>query len=139
MNASDDPEMRALDAALAAALAPPELPPDFERQLAARLEDPSGQDWGAAAREALERERAERLAELEAGYIRVRRRTLGTWIGGSFAAGAAAALGLPWLQAAFGANVLYAVAGAGALVGIALVVSSLGATGVAGALARLLP
>lgn len=138
MNGAESPEMRALDAALAAALRPPELPPDFDRRLSAALRAAPGEEWGRATRATLEREREETLAELEAGYVRLRRRTLGTWIGAAFAAGAGAAIGIPWLQASFGPSVLYAIAGVGTLAGLALIAGSATAGGLAGALTRLL-
>ncbi|HTW38691.1 MAG TPA: hypothetical protein VMD49_08985 [Steroidobacteraceae bacterium] len=137
MNGPESPEMRALDAALAAVLRAPELPPDFDRRLAAALRAAPAEEWSHAARAALEREHEERLAELQAGYVRLRRRTLGTWIGAAFAAGAAAALAMPWLQSLFGANVLYIIAGAGSVIGLVLIASSVSGAGIAGALNRL--
>ncbi len=125
MSGTDSPEMRKLDAALAAALQPPSLPPGFESRLAAALQQEPRPEWGRAAREALEREHLERLAELEAGYVRLRRRTLGTLIGAAFGAGAVLTLALPLLQRAWGANLPYILAGGGALLGLALVVASL--------------
>ncbi len=119
--------MRALDAALAAALEPPALPAGFRARLDAALEESQlGTDRRAARAAALERERREQLAELEAGYLRLRRRTLGTLIGAAFAAGAAVALALPWLQAAFGPNTPLALAGAGTLAGLVLIGASVG-------------
>jgi hypothetical protein len=129
--------MRTLDAALAAALRPPTLPPGFEQRLAEALAEAPQADW-ASGRERLEREHREKLAELEADYVRLRRRTLGTAIGAAFAAGAGAAIGMPWLQATFGSSiVLYVLVGAGTLVGVAVAAASLGA-GRLGALIRLL-
>lgn len=119
--------MRTLDAALAAALPPPPLPAGFRARLDAALKAEARAPGGRAARAAaLEREHREELAELEAGYLRLRRRTFGALIGGAFAAGAAVALGMPWLQAAFGADAPLVLAGAGALAGLALVAASLG-------------
>ena len=45
--------------------------------------------------------------------MRLRRRTLGTLIGGAFAAGAAVAVALPWLQSTFGPNAMLVLAAAG--------------------------
>ncbi len=122
--------MRALDAALAAALEPPALPVGFRARLDAALdaleESRLGTGRRAARAVALEREHRERLAELEAGYLRLRRRTLGTLIGGAFAAGAAVALAMPWLQAVFGPNTPLALAGAGAFAGLVLIGASVG-------------
>ncbi|HTX25093.1 MAG TPA: hypothetical protein VMD03_10600 [Steroidobacteraceae bacterium] len=125
MNRSEDPPMPALDAALGAALRPPVLPPGFERRVMAAVGAQPQGEWTRAARTKLERERLEHLAELKAGYVRLRRRTLGTLVGGAFAAGAVLTLALPALQAAFGANVSYVLAGGGALLGLALIAASL--------------
>lgn len=125
MNGPDTPEMRVLDAALAAALEPPVLPPGFAERLAAALQAEPHPEWGRAAREALEREHLDRLAELEAGYVRLRRRTLGTLVGAAFAAGAALTLAMPLLQRALGANLPYVLAGGGALIGLTLMATSL--------------
>jgi hypothetical protein len=124
-NGSESPEMRALDAALASALRPPALPVGFGERLAAALEAEPRGDWSRSAREALERERLERLADLDSGYLRLRRRTLGTLIGAAFAAGAGLALGMPWLHHALGERLPYVLAGGGALIGLALVAASL--------------
>jgi hypothetical protein len=125
MNGSESPEMRRLDAALAAALPPPALPEGFEQRLAAVLQAEPRPGRGRTAREVLEREHLERLAQLEAGYVRLRRRTLGTLIGAAFAAGAVLTLALPLLQRVWGANLPYILAGGGALIGLALVAASL--------------
>ncbi len=125
MNGAEGAQMRKLDEALAAALQPPSLPPGFEARLAAALQAEPRPEWGRAAREALEREHLERLAELEAGYVRLRRRTLGTLVGAAFAAGAILTLALPLLQRAWGANLPYILAGGGALLGLALAAASL--------------
>jgi hypothetical protein len=111
----------ALDSALARALAPPELPAQFRNQLTAAIAREAALEiamWGARPR--LEREQRERLAELEAGYMRLRRRTLGTLIGGAFAAGAAVAVALPWLKSAFGPNAMLVLAALGAVAGLAI-------------------
>ncbi len=119
--AAEDPRERALDSALARVLAAPALPPAFHAQLQAALvrarESSSGR---ASGRARLEREQRERLAELDAGYLRMRRRTLGTLIGGAFAAGAAVAVALPWLEASFGPNAIFILAALGALAGLAI-------------------
>ena len=127
--------MRTLDAALAAALRPPALPPGFERRLAAAL---AAAPQETTDRATLEREHRAKLAELEADYVRLRRRTLGTVIGIAFAAGAAAAVAMPWLQASFGGTyLLYGLAGVGTLLGVGLAAASLG-IGRLGGLSRLL-
>ncbi len=119
---TDDPQLRALDAALAAVLEPPALPAGFRAQLAARLADAGRAGDSRAARAAtLERELRERLAELDAGYVRLRRRTLAALVGGAFAAGAAMAVAMPWLEATYGTNRPFALAAAGSLVGFGLI------------------
>ncbi len=128
MDGPDTPEMRALDAALVAALEPPVPPPGFEQRLAAALRAEPGTELRRAEREAAEREHAARLAELDAGYVRLRRQTLGTLIGAAFATGAALTLAMPLLQRALGANLPYALAGGGAVLGLALIAGALKAS-----------
>lgn len=72
----------------------------------------------------LENERREQLAGLEADYIRLRRRTLGTMIGAAFAAGAAVTLALPWLQSRFGSDTPLVLASTGAAIGLAIAFGS---------------
>jgi hypothetical protein len=114
---------RALEAQLERTLAPPEVPAHFRAKLQAalvRAGDPSLSD----ARSRLERERRERLAELGQNYVRLQRRTLGTMIGGAFAAGASAAIVLPWVTAHLGAFAPLVIASTGAAVGIWIGVAS---------------
>ena len=119
--ASEDPRAQALDRALARALDPPALPPGFQLRLQAALaRESAGAGGRAAGRTHAQREQRERMAELDADYLRLRRRTLGTLIGGAFAAGAAVAAVFPWLQASFGVNAIYVLASAGALLGIGI-------------------
>jgi len=111
----------ALDAALARVLPPPELPAQFRTQLTAAIASEAALELTLrSARPRLEREQREQLAELEADYMQLRRRTLGTLIGGAFAAGAAVAVALPWLKATFGPNAMLVLAGIGAVVGLAI-------------------
>jgi hypothetical protein len=115
-----DPLDAALDAALARALPPPQLPAGFQLRLQAAVARlPAGEER-AVNRALAQREQRQRMAALDADYLRLRRRTLGTLIGGAFAAGAAVAVALPWLQASFGPNAIYVLAGLGALVGIGI-------------------
>jgi hypothetical protein len=127
-----------LDAALARALPPPQLPPDFRARLTAAIaREGTHEAAGVPARARLEREHRERLAELEAGYVRLRRRTLGSVIGGAFAAGAAVALALPWIKSMFGPNAVLVLALLGAAVGLAIGTASwMGRLGVPRALQR---
>ena len=110
-----------LNSALARALPPPELPEGFRSIVTAGIaREAALEAAGRAARPRLEREQRERLAELEAGYMRLRRRTLGTLIGGAFAAGAAVAVAMPWLKAMFGPNAMLALSVLGAVAGLAI-------------------
>lgn len=116
---------RALDAALAIALAPPELPADFRARLSAAIARESDREaLSPQMRARLEREQSERLLEFEAGFVRLRRRTLGTLIGAAFAAGAAVAIATPWARATFGSNAMLVLASIGAAVGVAIGLSS---------------
>lgn len=63
-------------------------------------------------------------AELENGYLQLRRRTLGTLIGGAFTAGAGVALLFPWLKATLGEHSMLALAGFGGVVGLVIGVSA---------------
>jgi len=111
----------ALDTALARVLIPPAPPAGFQIRLQAALaRQATGQDERAVSRALAQREQRQRMAELDADYLRLRRRTLGTLIGGAFAAGAAVAVGFPWLQASFGPNATYVLAGLGAVVGLGI-------------------
>ena len=111
----------ALDTALARVLQPPPLPPGFQARISAALARAQASDAGRAASRALAlREQRASMAALDADYLRLRRRTLGTLIGGAFAAGAAVAIAYPYLQASFGPNATFVLAGAGALVGIGI-------------------
>jgi hypothetical protein len=108
---------RALDAQLERTLAPPEVPAHFRAKLQAALVR-AGDSSLSDARLQLERERREKLVELEQNYVRLQRRTLGTMIGGAFAAGASAAVVLPWVTAHLGPFAPPVIASTGAAVGI---------------------
>ncbi len=118
--AAAGPLERALDAALAKALRSPTLPEDFRIRLKAALARAGAPESRESARARLEREGREGLAELESGYLRLRRRTLGTLVGGAFAAGAGVALLLPWLEAALGLDALRILAALGGVFGLAV-------------------
>ena len=110
----------ALGEALARALPPPVPPPDFRIGLTAALARAGQHEDSESTRMRLERERREGLAELESGYLRLRRRTLGTLIGGAFAAGASLTLLFPWLKAMLGADAILVVAVLGATAGLTI-------------------
>lgn len=92
---------RALDERLSRALDGPKIPDTFRTRLNAALSRATETDL-LSLRERLERERRQQAEELEAHYVHVRRSTLGTLIGAAFAAGAAAAIAMPWLRAHLG-------------------------------------
>jgi hypothetical protein len=115
-----DASERALDAALALALCAPPVPAGLRAQLNAALVRESAAERSDAARARLERQRRERLAELETGYLRLRRRAAGTMIAGAVAAGAAVRLLMPWFNATFGPNAVFAIAACSALAGLAI-------------------
>jgi plasmid stabilization system protein ParE len=126
---------RALDDALARSLVAPALPGTFRRQLEAAIERSASADH-ALLRATIEREDAQRLAELHRGYVRLRRRTLGTLIGAAFAAGLLVTLALPLLTARFGQDSVFVLPAAGVTIGLVL---SLRAWWQRSSLARLLP
>jgi hypothetical protein len=110
---------RALDAALGRALPPPEVPADFRARLVAAISRVD-EETLADARRRLQLEEAARLAELEAGYLRLRRRTLGTLIGAAFAAGAVLTLALPWLREHLGPATPLVLSGLGGVIGVGI-------------------
>ena len=91
----------ALDRALERNLAAPALPAGFRQQLHSAIVR-SGVRDSAAMAAALEREHAAQLAALQSDYVRLRQRTLGTLIGGAFAAGLLVNFALPAIGAAVG-------------------------------------
>jgi len=124
MNApgDDDKEIRmhaSLDRALARTLAPPPLPRDFRRRLDAAIARGAAEDH-AALRRRIEGEYREGIATIDGDYVRLRQRTLGSLVGGAFAAGVAVMLVAPWLRAQFGTEALWALPVGGALVGVGL-------------------
>jgi hypothetical protein len=128
----------ALDAALARALPPPVPTAEFRVRLRAALARAGDHESMESRRGRLERERREGLAELENGYLQMRRRTLGTLIGGAFAAGAGVALLFPWLKATLGEHSMLALAGLGGVVGLVIGVSAcLGRSGLDDPIGRL--
>lgn len=122
-NESENGLQQALDQALARVLAAPAVP----RQLRARVQAAvlrAADEGMVQTRARLEREARAQLAELEQGYLRLRRRTLGTLIGAAFAAGAAVAWLMPYLTARFGPDAPLVLAGSGAAIGLTIAVGS---------------
>jgi uncharacterized membrane protein YraQ (UPF0718 family) len=120
-----EPDLHAaLDTALARALQAPALPAGFHARLQQTLSravlDQSDSASPEGLRGQLESEQQQRLSQLQEGYMRLRQRTLAALIGGAFAAGAAAALAMPWLLMRFGSNGLVILAALGAAVGLAV-------------------
>lgn len=97
----DDPMDRAFDSALSRALQPPATPPALRTRLRAAMAQAAVTNVPEVRRR-LEREHREELEALTRRYVRLKRRTLSIMVGGAFAAGAAAAVALPWLTANFG-------------------------------------
>jgi hypothetical protein len=98
------PQGDALDSALSAVLRAPPLPAGFHAALRGAIAREAEQDL-LALRSALETERAQHLAELRAGYVRLQRNTLSIALAVAFTAGAAATVVLPWLASAIGTDV----------------------------------
>jgi hypothetical protein len=98
------PQGDALDSALSAALCAPPLPAGFHAVLRGAIAREAEQDI-LARRSALEAERAQHLAELRAGYVRLQRNALAIALAVAFTAGAAATVVLPWLAFAIGTDV----------------------------------
>jgi hypothetical protein len=110
---------QALDVALGRALAPPAVPADFRARLMAAITRTDDETL-AETRRRLKLEEAARLADLEAGYLRLRRHTFGTLIGIAFAAGTGLALALPWLKQSLGAATPLLLGGLGAAIGVGI-------------------
>jgi hypothetical protein len=110
----------ALERALPRVLSPPALPAQFHTRLQAALTRAQAAPGLSATRQRFERERRELLQELQAGYVRVRQRTLVAMIGAAFVAGALALAALPWMEAHFGSLGPAMLAGAGAAVGLVI-------------------
>lgn len=122
MTGSEQPNRkldRALDLALARALTPPTVPPHLRAKVQAALAGTS-QINISRLRWKLEQEQREKLVEIEQQYVKLRRRTLGAMVGGAFAAGAGAAVALPWLTATLGPVAPLVVASTGTAIGIAI-------------------
>jgi hypothetical protein len=108
-----------LDRALARTLVPPPLPRDFRRRLDAAIARSAAEDH-AALRRRIEGEYREGIESIDGDYVRLRQRTLGSLVGGAFAAGVAVMLALPWLRAHFGPDALWLLPAGGALAGVGL-------------------
>ena len=110
---------RALDGALECALRAPRVPQTVHARLHAGLARAAEADL-STLRERLESERREQLKRLETNYIRLRRSALGTLIGVTFPAGAAAAIALPWLRAHLGTYTPEALTLGGMAIGLGI-------------------
>jgi hypothetical protein len=113
-----DPLSR-LDAVLARTLLPPAVPRTLRARVEAAVAQTKEADFPASRRH-LELEARKQLAELEAQYVRLRRRTLGTVIGAAFAAGAVAAWFMPYLTAQLGRAAPLVLALGGTIAGLAI-------------------
>jgi hypothetical protein len=114
---------RTLDAALSRTLTPPRAPPQLRERLRAAMVQATDAKISEARRR-FEREQRETQADLDQAYVRVRLRVLGTMVGGAFAAGAVAALGLPWLAERLGPLTPWVVASVGTAIGIGITLAS---------------
>src|SRR5580698_9128912 len=114
---------RVLEARLERALPPPKVPTQFRAKLLAALLR-TGDSSLSDARSRLELERRKRLAEFEQNYVRLKRRTLGTMIGGALAAGASAAIVLPWATAHLGQIAPLVIASTGTAFGLWIGIAS---------------
>ncbi|HEX4050416.1 MAG TPA: hypothetical protein VHY19_06025 [Steroidobacteraceae bacterium] len=125
---SDDALDRALDAALTHALIAPDLPAGFRARVKLALTRVAANDVDGIQltqlRQRLEREQDQRLNDLQQCYLRLRRRTLAALIGGAFAAGAAAALAMPWLIGHIGPGAPLLLSAIGASLGLAIAFGS---------------
>jgi hypothetical protein len=110
---------RALDAALSRTLTPPRTPPQLRARLRAAVAQARDSSKILEARLRFEREQR----EVEQQYVRLRRRSLGAIVGGSFAVGAVAAVALPWLTANLGPDAPLWVACAGTAIAVSIAVS----------------
>lgn len=90
----------ALHQALAQVLPPPALPSGFRAQLLAAVHR-EGLHNLAHRRQALEREHALALQQLQRGHVHLKRDTLAMVVATAFTAGTLASLALPWLQETF--------------------------------------
>lgn len=123
MTESNDTRTRfecVLDEALERTLRPPQAPQTLRARVSAARSRHAETDL-AAVRARLESERRQQLEALEADYLRVRRSTLGTLIGVAFAAGAAAAIAMPWLRAHLGVYTPVAITWGGVALGLGMV------------------
>src|SRR5215472_7436852 len=118
-----DPLQRALDRALSRVLSAPPVPPQLRKRVQAAILRATDQEI-TQARARLDREARAQLAELEQGFVRLRRRTLGTLIGVAFATGAVVAWLMPYLTARFGPNAPMVLAAGGAVIGLAIAAGS---------------
>jgi len=126
MSANDGLEdrlQRALDGALSRVLSAPPVPPQLRQRVRAAVLRATDQEI-TQARARLDREARAQLAELEQGFLRLRRRTLGTLIGAAFATGAVVAWLMPYLTARFGPNAPLLLAAGGTVIGLAIAASS---------------
>jgi hypothetical protein len=108
-----------LGRALRLSLPPPALPGAFRTRLAAAVQR-AGEPAPMPSRQALAAEYERQVAELRSGYVRLQWRTLGTLIGVAFVCGIGITMALPFIRAQFGGWSLLALAGGGALAGIAI-------------------
>jgi hypothetical protein len=108
-----------LDRALRKAIEVRDLPAGFRQRLFAAIARSPSQD-AALRREHLERERLDQLAELQRDSVRLRMKTLGSLIGGAFAAGVGTTLAWPWISETFAPHGAIALLVISAGIGLAI-------------------
>jgi hypothetical protein len=100
MDQPDEMTDAALDRGLRQALSAPALPPGFRERLRAALARDPGEEL-MRRRQAALREHEAGIAALARDSVSLRLKTLGTLIGGAFAAGVALTLAMPWIREFF--------------------------------------
>jgi hypothetical protein len=108
-----------LDGVLQRSLPPPQLSAGFRARLTAAVQR-AGESQALPSRQALAVEYERQVADLRSGYVRLQWRTLGTLLGVAFVCGIGLTLAMPWLRTQLGDWAPLAVAGGGALAGIAI-------------------
>ena len=116
-----DDEM-ALDTALARALPVPAPPAYLAARVRAAIARAGASESLESQHVRLQRERRDGLAELEKGFLRLRRLVFGTLIVRAVAVGSVVTLVLPWLRAAFGSRSVLILAELGGGVGLVVCV-----------------
>ncbi len=108
-----------LDEALRRSLPPPRLSAGFHARFATAVQRADAPRV-LPSRQALAADYERQVADLHQGYVRLQWRTLGTLLGVAFVCGVGLTLAMPWIRGQLGDWGPLAVAGGGALAGVAL-------------------